>query len=129
MNILGYVGYAVLIFLAATWTLGVRIKLGINMYTIFGALFFLASALIIGISGVNKLHSLWLIPSGYILPQVISKLAIHISPLFHLIKLLSSGFAMIIRIGVPTSKIKAAQDAASRATVESYISRMDKDDK
>ena len=129
MEIIGYIAYAALVVLGVTWTLGVRTELGLNMYTIFGALFFLASAIIVGVSGVSKLHSLWLIPSGFFLPQVFSKIAINISPLFHLIKLLSGGFAAIVRIGVPRNKITAAQDAASRAAVESYFSKINDKDK
>ena len=121
MNILGYIAYAALIFLSVTWTLGVRVKLGTGVHTIFGALFFLASAIFVGVSGVNKLHSLWLIPTGFILSMLSSLLAVHFPPLFHLIKFLSSVFAVIVRIGIPTSKIKAAQDAALSANISETV--------
>lgn len=129
MNILGYFAYAALIFMAVTWTVGVRVKLGTSIYTTFGALFYLVSAIIVGVSSINKLHSLWLIPTGFILVQICSMVAIRIQPLLYLIKILSSAFAMIVRLGIPASEIEAAQDADSRAAVERYLSTMNKKDK
>ena len=39
MEIIGYIGYAVLLALAASWTLGVRVKLDAEVSTILGAFF------------------------------------------------------------------------------------------
>ena len=36
MQIIGYIGYAILIFLAVTWAIGVRTKLGAGLFTIVG---------------------------------------------------------------------------------------------
>jgi len=129
MNALGYIVYAVLIFIAITWTVGVRVKLDAGIHTIFGALFFLTSAIVVGVSGVSKLHSLWLIPSGFILVIISSTFAIHIPPLFYLIRLISSAFVIIVRIGIPASKIKAIQNADTKAMVEKFVSQMNSEDK
>ncbi|MHC4618961.1 MAG: hypothetical protein ACYTEQ_14555, partial [Planctomycetota bacterium] len=66
MRILGYVGYTILIFFAVTWALGVRVKLGAGLFTIMGALFYTVAAILLGVLGINKLHSWWLLPSGFI---------------------------------------------------------------
>jgi hypothetical protein len=56
MEILGYIGFAVLIFLAATWTIGVRTQFDAGTGTVIGAILFVASALVLTISDVSKLH-------------------------------------------------------------------------
>lgn len=129
MDILGYIGFAVLIFLAVTWTIGVRVKLDAGVHTIAGALFFLVAAIILGVSGANKLHSLWIIPSGFILALLLSLLAVHVRPVFGLFRLLASAFAGIVRVGIPAEKIKAAQDAGLRATIDEWASEMEKKEK
>jgi hypothetical protein len=60
MQILGYIGYAILILFATTWTLSVRIKLGAGLFTIVGVLFYVVAAIFLGVFGINKLHSWWL---------------------------------------------------------------------
>jgi len=129
MDILGYIGFAVLILLAVTWTIGVRVKLDVGVHTIVGALFFLVAAIILGVSGVNKLHSLWIIPSGFILALLLSLLAVHVPPVFSLVRLLASAFASIVRVGIPAEKIKAIQDAGLRATIDEWASQMEKKEK
>ena len=118
MEILGYVGFAALIFLAATWTIGVRVQLGAGVHTIVGALFFLVAAAALAVSGADKLHSLWIIPAGFVLAMFLSLLAIHAPPLFAIFRLLASGFAAIVRVGIPKERIETAQQADLRATIE-----------
>jgi len=129
MDILGYIGFAVLIFLAVTWTIGVRAKLDAGAHTIIGALFFLVAAIVLGVSGANKLHSLWVIPSGFILALLLSLLVVHVPPVFSLFRLLASAFASIVRVGIPAEKVKAAQDAGLRATMDEWASQMEKKEK
>ena len=127
MNILGYIGFAVLIFLATTWTIGVRVKLEASVFTILGALFFVSSAVFVGVSGVNKLHSWWIVPAGFIfmlfLARVSAILKFRVPIIFHSIRLIASVFANIIRIGVPEEKIKAAQEADAKATLGRFMSQ------
>jgi hypothetical protein len=129
MNIIGYIGYAVLIYFAIAWTINIRIQLGVGVPVIFTTLYFLVSALVVGILGINKLHCWWIVPSGFILVILISLLPVHIPFLFHLIKIVSSAFSTIIRLGIPTSRIKAEQDAATKAVIEEFFSRFEKEGK
>jgi hypothetical protein len=94
MQILGYIGYATLIFMAITWTLGVRLRLGLGIHTILGALFFLVSAIAVGVSGINKLHSWWLLPAGFLfIFLTVAILARRVPILCPLVKLIASVYA------------------------------------
>ena len=121
MDILGYIGYAVLLFLAVTWTIGVRVKLGASIFMIIGALFFVSSAVIVGVSGVNKLHSWWIVPSGFIFMLLFVRIYVffkfHIPILSHFVKFIASTFANIVRIGISPEKIKNAQRRDAYETV------------
>lgn len=124
MEILGYTGFAVLIFLAVTWTIGVRVKLDAGVHTILGALFFLTATVILTVSGANKLHALWLIPSGFILPLLVSLLALRVPLVFGIFRFVGSVFAGIVRVGISPEKIKAAQEAGLRASIEEFASKV-----
>jgi hypothetical protein len=126
VDIFGYIGFIVLIFLAITWTVGVRVKLDAGVHTIIGALFFLVAAIVLGVSGANKLHSLWIIPAGFILTAYLSLLAVYVPPVFSLFRLLASVFAAIVRVGIPAEKIKAAQDEGLKVTIDKWASQMEK---
>ena len=123
MQIVGYVGYVILIFFAITWTLGVRVKLGAGLFTIMGALFYMVAAILLGVLGINKLHSWWLLPSGFIFVRLCTFiLATRVPLLYNLVKILGSVYAGIIRIGIPSNKIKAAQHADAVETIERVFS-------
>ena len=126
MEILGYVGYAILCFLAVTWTIGVRVKLDAGVPAIFGALFFLVSAVVLAILGLSKLHSLWIIAVGFAVSALIALIALNIPIIFVPFRILASLFAGIVRVGVPSHKIKAAQDAGMRAAIEELAERQSK---
>ena len=123
MQIFGYIGYAILIFLAATWTLGIRVKLGVGLHTIVGALFYMVAAILLGVLGINKLHSWWLLPSGFIFVMVCTFiLTVRIPLLCNLVKILGSVYAWIIRIGIPLNRIRAAQYADAVKTIDDVFS-------
>ena len=123
MQILGYIGYAILIFFALTWTLGVRVKLEVGLHTIMGALFYVVAAILLGVLGINKLHSWWLLLSGFIFVVVCTFiLYARIPLLYSLVKILGSIYAGIIRTGIPSEKIKSAQHADAMETIERVFS-------
>ena len=118
MQILGYVGYTILIFFAATWTLGVRVKLGAGLFTIMGALFYMVAAILLGVFGINKLHSWWLLPSGFIFVMLCTFILAHRVPLLHsLVKIFGSVYAGIVRVGIPSEKIRNSQRRDAYETV------------
>ena len=123
MELLGYIGYAVLLWFAVTWAWGVRVKLDVGTNTILGALFFVSSAVWLSTSNADKLHSLWLIPAGFIFAFFTVLLAIRTPPLFAPLRLIASLFAAIVRVGIPAERIRTEQEAGLRATVEEWASK------
>lgn len=124
MQIVGYIGYAILIFFAVIWTLGVRVKLGVGLFTIMGALFYMVATILLGVLEINKLHSWWLLPSGFFFVKLcVFILANRVPVLCSFVKILGSIYAGIVRIGVPSEKINAAQTADTEAVVERVLSR------
>ncbi|RJQ56614.1 MAG: hypothetical protein C4526_01260 [Nitrospiraceae bacterium] len=128
MEILGYVGYTILCFLAITWTIGVRMKLDAGVPTIFGALFFLTSAVVLAILGLNKLHSLWIIVAGFAFSALSAPIALSIPIISAPFRILVGLFAGIVRVGIPSHKIKAAQDAGMRTTMGELAKRQSKNE-
>ena len=127
MKILGYIGYAILIIFALSWTLGVRIKLGAGLFTIMGALFYVVAAIFLGVFGINKLHSWWVLPSGFIFVMLCTFILAHRVPLLYsLVKISGSFYAGIIRIGIPSEKIREAQHADAMETIERVFSKTGK---
>ena len=123
MEIIGYIGYAALLMLALTWTIGVRAKLDAGANSILGALFFVLGAAWLGVSDTNKLHSLWLIPVGFIFALATTFLAIHIPPLFAPLRLIASLFSAIVRVGIPEQRIRAEQEAGLKASIDEWASK------
>jgi len=123
MDILGYIGYAALIALAAIWILGIRVKLDAGAHTILGALFFAVGAVVLELSGADKLHSLWVIVAGFLFPVVMAYVAAHTPLLFSPFRLLATGFASIVRVGIPAHRIQVAQDAGLKASIDEWASK------
>ena len=119
MEILGYVAYVLLIFLAITWALGVRLKLGVSIATIFGSLFFTISAIIIPISKASLLNAIWIIPVGFLFPLLLSFFS-RFKIISYPLVFLSSIYAGILRLGINKNKIKKAQDESNLEAVEKW---------
>ena len=102
---IGYIAYSLLILLALIWTFGVRVKQNAQTGTIISAIYFIISAIFIGISGVNKIHSIWIIPLGYLIPLIVLFTFIHLSSIYNFFKFIANCFSFIVRIGTPPSNI------------------------
>jgi hypothetical protein len=84
-----------------------------------GALFYMVAAIFLGVLGINKMHSWWLLPSWFIFVVVCTFiLYAHIPLLYSIVKILGSIYARIIRIGIPSEKITAAQHADAIEIIE-----------
>jgi len=109
MDILGSIGYWLLVALAVIWTAGVRTRLEAGEHTILGALFLLIGAIALGVSGADKIHSLWIAPAGLVFAILMAYVAAHSPLLFAPFRVLASLFAKLVRLGIPVHKIHAAQ--------------------
>ena len=114
MNFVGYAGYSILIVMAIAWTIGVRFRPGAQIPTITASIFFLVGAIALGVSGANKLHSLWIIPFGFIFSLLIVFFSIYVPILFRLFAMLANFFANIVRFGIHDKKIIEAQEVSSK---------------
>lgn len=123
MEIVGYIGFTVLVFLAVTWTIGVRTTLHLQTASIFSALVFVVAAVILVATDTNKLHSLWIIPVGFALAAFGGLLAFHFRPAFEVLRFFASAFANVVRIGIPAERIRAAYDANLKAQIEAFGSK------
>lgn len=123
MEILGYIGYVALIGLALIWMIGVRIKLDAGANTILGALFFVAGTAWLTLSDADKLHSLWLIPSGFVCAVLAAYLGAYVPALFGPFRLIASLFAAVVRVGIPAARIREAQNAGLKAFVDDWASK------
>lgn len=123
MENFGYIGYAVLVVLAVTWTIGVRMKLDTGINVILGALFFVVGAAWLTLSDADKLHSLWLIPAGYILAVATAYLGAYVPVLHSPFRIVASIFAAFVRVGIPADRIRAAQESGLKAFVDEWFSK------
>jgi hypothetical protein len=111
MDILGLIGYGLLVTLAAIWTLAVRTKLDVGSDLILGALFLLSGAVALTLTDTAKAHALWIIPAGYLFTVLMVFLSAYCVILFLPFRVLASLFVAIVRVGIPAQRIRAAQEA------------------
>lgn len=123
MDTLGTIGYWLLVVLAAIWTMGVRTKLDAGVHTILGALFLLIGAVVLSVSGADKIHSLWIVPGGMVFAILMAYVGAHLPLLFAPFRILASAFAALVRVGIPAHQIRAAQEAGLKASIDEWASR------
>lgn len=123
MDILGSIGYWLLVALAAIWTAGVRTRLDAGAHTILGTLFLLIAAVALGVSGADKIHSLWIVPAGLVFAILMAYVAAHSPLLFAPFRVLASLFAALVRVGIPAHKIRAAHEAGPKASIDEWALR------
>lgn len=127
MEIIGYVGYAILVILAIIWTFGVRTELGAGTHTILGAVYFVMSAVVIAIFELNMLHALWVIPVGFLFSGLIAPILLNVPIVSFLFRFVAGVFAGIVRIGIPRQKVEEAQAASIRASINEYCDKKEGD--
>jgi len=125
MEIVGYIGYAVLLILAIVWTIGVRTQLGAGTHTILGALFFVVGTVAIPILGIDMLHTLWVIPVGFLFAGIIAPILVRMPGVSLIFRLVAGIYSGIIRVGIPREKIAEAQAASMREAVNEYFERQE----
>lgn len=129
METFGYIAFAVLLYLSITWTVGVRQNLSVGVHTIFGALLFVTFSVILAVTELNNLHSLWMIPTGFAIAVVVPLLAVHFPSVFQLIRYLASLYANLVRVGIPPERIRAALEADAVAQMQAFMSKDERTDR
>ena len=101
INILGYITYGILIFLAISWGIGVRKKLDASNWTIFGAFLFLLSAILLFVLKLNLINSIWIIPVIYVIILLIPYIYVYNIPLVKdIITAVATLYANLLRLGL-----------------------------
>ena len=122
MHILGLIAYAVLLILAVSWAWGLRAQPSINnLGTAVSAMLLGIFAVVVPVTHINRLHSLWMIPVG-MFSGTILMIGMR-SPLF-LVFLLLRPFAQlylrILRLGIPRERLVQA-DLESQERMQAMI--------
>ena len=99
-------------------------KLDAILPSVLGALFFMASAIVLGVLEISKIHSLWLIPSGFVFAMIsVFIFSSRIPVLNSALKILGSVYAGIVRIGISQEKIRAAQESDNMETIQNWLDK------
>ena len=121
MQIIGYIIYGVLIIFAIAWTSGVRTDLGLGIPTILGALFFVIAAIALYMFEMPKIHSLWLLPSGFVFVMLCNYIISASIPLLSgILIMVGSLYASLVRIGIPKEQIETAQHLSNVEAVKNW---------
>jgi hypothetical protein len=130
LTIIGYIGYTILIFFAVTWIIGVRIKYDACYWTIFGSLLFTVVSIILPLLKINFLHTLWIIPSIFLIIRTIPYIFIHNIPIIkNFIKKSASIYVNIIRIGIDKDMLISKVRELDKEFIENWASEKDLDEK
>lgn len=129
-TIIGYIGYIILIYFAVTWIIGVRIKYDACYWTIFGSLLFTVAAIILPLLKINFLHTLWIVPSIFLIIRSIPYLFVHDIPVIkNFIKKSASIYANTIRIGIDKNSLVSKARELDKEFIENWASEKDLDEK
>lgn len=120
MIILSYIGYSILVIFALTWALGVRYKFSLVSNLIIVSLYYVTACIYLPMSDLSLNHSWWIIPSGFLLGFILFPF-MSIPFFSHLIRLVASVYAGILRIGIPASEIARIRDKENWDTVNKYF--------
>lgn len=97
IQMIGYILYAILLFITVVWAYGIRIK-PVVYPTILTGFYFLVALLVFSLSAINKIHLIWVIPFIYIV-SFINVFLIQVPTISIPLKIICDIYASIIRIG------------------------------
>ncbi len=98
--VLGYICYAILLFITVVWMLGVRYKTDVIYPTILGSIYFVTLSIIFPLAGINHLHLLWLIPLVYFMTLLNTYIwAYRIPFVTTILSFICDTYTAILRIG------------------------------
>ncbi|MFA4833784.1 MAG: hypothetical protein WC619_02970 [Patescibacteria group bacterium] len=125
MEILGYILYAILLFVTAVWMYGVRKKVDVMYPTVLGSIYFVIVSIIFPLYNINFLHILWVGPLIYISIITINTLffIIKIPLIYDLLRFICDLYTSILRIGLDKNKIKHQQEKLDKEFVENYFKK------
>ena len=130
LTFIGYIGYITLIFFATTYVIGVRIKYDACYNTIFGSILFTVAAIILPLLKINFLHTLWIVPSIFLIILTIPYIFLHNIPFIkNFIKKSASIYANIIRIGIDKDMLSSKVKELDKEFIDNFFYKKDLDEK
>ena len=116
MNTLGIIAYGLLVFLAISWAWGIRANLNFTLGTGLSSLLMVIFAIIIPVSGFNRLHAIWMIPAGMFFGVFMMMFGLKWSisvpgffRVFQFVRFLGVGYMRLLRLGVSKEKLQQAE--------------------
>lgn len=124
MQIIGIIGYVILIFIALTWAVGVRTRLETSREVIFVAFLFMVFAICIPVLGIELIYSWLFIIIAYLSSFAIMAILSNDIPfLLSIINPFVLLYAGLIRLGIPAERIQQAKKEHAKQAIENYWSK------
>lgn len=123
-QIIGYVLYAILLFITITWVYGVRVK-PLAYPTVLTSLYFLIASIVFSLIGINKIHLLWVIPLIY-LSSFLNIVLIQTPIISIPLRIICDIYASILRIGVNKARLDKERISDARLSVENWVEKQKK---
>jgi hypothetical protein len=117
MNIFANISYGMLVFLAVTWAWGIRVHLNYTLGTGLASLLLVVFAIAIPISGISRLHALWMIPIGMLFGTFVMMFAFRFFRVFLIIRFIGLAYMRLLRIGISSERLIQA-DIENRRRME-----------
>jgi len=121
IQIVGYILYAILIFITITWAYGVRVK-PLVYPTVLSSLYFLITAIVFSLTEISKIHLLWVMPLVY-LGAFLNITLMQIPIISTLLKIICDIYASILRIGIDKAKIERKKIIDTRSFIEEWAAK------
>ncbi|MBU4347260.1 hypothetical protein KKF23_01725 [Patescibacteria group bacterium] len=124
MEILGYILYAILLFITVVWMFGVRKKADVLYPTVLSSLYFLITSIVLPLYNINLLHILWIGPLIYILAITLNPLLLTNIPLIsNLLRLICNIYVSIVRVGVDKNKMEQERQRLNKEFVDNHFKK------
>ncbi len=121
IQIVGYILYAILIFITITWAYGVRVK-PLVYSTVLSSLSFLITAIVFSLTEINKIHLLWVIPIVY-LGAFLNITLMQIPIISTLLRIICDIYTSILMIGIDKAKLERKKIIDARFFVEELAAK------
>ena len=121
MIYLEYLSYVILLFFTVTWILGIRNNPGVGLPTVFGALLFFISTILLPLLSFSFYYSLILIPLIFFAVYLSSLILGHRTPIIaSIIEYSSNIFMNLCLIGIDKQKYHLKRKEELKKFVENW---------
>jgi hypothetical protein len=124
MILLEYISYAILLFFTITWIIGIRKNPGVGLPTVFGALLFFISSILLPLLSFSFYYSFFLIPLIFFAVYLSSLILGRRTPIISsIIEFSSNIFMNLCLIGIDKQKYHLQRKEELKKFVENWLKR------